>query len=275
MHCCCFSRHDMAHQWSGTFLLWFFHRMGGLWAAGGQLLWPLAVHHKCMLEGASVQDPFLAEGKYSGLQTPPRPRSTVLLGGGCMCLCVCKANCCILFQRLSKQASKTRTPGPCPKGRAAWKAFSCLKTGWFKTILESMRRCQRGPPKRPGSAPLWAIGHHLGGELASRGLLLPSILTPHLLFTPIFRKKKNLPDNHTLTSPIGVGQKTLIKCQDAHRISELLRIPFWPETSPLLTGVWTVWWGCRGDFKSPFLFLSTSMVKHSHHHSTSGQSFGE
>ena len=33
--------------------------------------------------------------------------------------------------------------------------------------------------------------------------------------------------------------------------------------------------GCHGGFKSPFLFLSTSMVKHSHHHSTSGQSFRE
>ena len=36
----------------------------------GSVLWPLAVHHECMLEGASVQDPFLAEGKYSGPQTP-------------------------------------------------------------------------------------------------------------------------------------------------------------------------------------------------------------
>lgn len=33
--------------------------------------------------------------------------------------------------------------------------------------------------------------------------------------------------------------------------------------------------GCHGGFKSPFLFLSTFMVKHSHHHSTSGQSFRE
>lgn len=50
---------------SGSFIEWV--DSGPL---EGSLLWPLAVHHKCMLEGASVQDPFLAKGKYSGPQTP-------------------------------------------------------------------------------------------------------------------------------------------------------------------------------------------------------------
>ena len=54
----------------------------------------------------------------------------------------------------------------------------------------------------------------------------------------LYLEKKNLPDNHTLISPTGVGQRTLIKYQDAHRINELLRIPFWPAVSPsLLPGV--------------------------------------
>ena len=210
----------LEHFSSGSFI-----ERGGLWAAGRQRFMASCCASRVHTGRSKHAGSFSGRRKIEWASDPPRLRSTVLLGGGCMCLCVCKANCSILFQRLSKQASKTWTPGHCPKGRAAWKAFSCLKTGWFKTILESMRRCQRGPPSHQAGAPLWAISHHLRDELASRGLLLPSILTPCLLFTPIFRKK-NLPDNHTLTSPIGVGQRTLIKYQDAHRINELLRSPF-------------------------------------------------
>ena len=141
----------LEHFSSGSFIKW-----GGLWAAGKQpfmisccAAWMHAWRNRC----AGF---FSGRRKIFGPQTPPRLSSTVPAGRrGCVCVCVCVCVCArtkptavFCFRCFLRKLPKHGLPAILPK---AWQPeSSCLKTSWFKTILESTGRLQRGPQKPLG-----------------------------------------------------------------------------------------------------------------------------